>query len=61
MNHLQRKIVEQVNAQGMECKGGHHREKERKHKEAVGSSQELKRKKESKGKHVEVMGRSTER
>ena len=43
MNHLQRKTVEQVNKPGMECKeGDHHREKERKHKEAMASSQEVK-------------------
>lgn len=42
-NHLQRKTVEQVNKQRHGTQGGwggHHREEERKHKEAMGSSQE---------------------
>lgn len=38
MNHLQRKTVEQVNKEGMTRKGGHHREEERKHMEAMSSS-----------------------
>lgn len=46
MNHLRRKIVEQVNDQGMRGKGASTDKRDRKNKEAMGSSQECNRKRQ---------------
>lgn len=64
MNHLQRKTVEQVNKQGMKCKGAATTERQIesiKRQWRQPRTRKRKKEKEAEEQHVKVMDKTTER